>query len=371
MKVNKKFSALLGASVILSMFLSACSPQSETSITQKQEEAASEQNEKLKVYTSFYPLYDFAAKIAGDRADVANLVPPGAEPHDFEPTAKDIIKLSEGDIFIYNGSGFEAWADKVLESIDTSKMVIVNASEHTDPLTREQTGAEEDHHDHGAEGEHIEDGHTEEEHAAEGEHKEGEHADEHASEAGHKEDEQGHEEAGMNDPHIWLDPVRAKEIATAIKEAMVKADPAGKETYEKNYNTLTADLDQLDKDFQSVVQNAQRKEIIVSHAAYGYLVNRYGLKQIAISGLTPSDEPTQKELQEIITFAKENNVKYILFETLVTGKVAEMVRKEIGAEALVLNPLEGLTEEEMAKGKDYFSVMRDNLQSLKTALNSK
>lgn len=356
MKVNKMFSTLLGASLILSMFLSACSPQSETTNAPKPEKAESQQNEKLEVYTSFYPVYDFATKIAGDRANVVNLVPPGAEPHDFEPTAKDVIKISESDIFIYNGSGFEAWVDKVLESIDTSKMVIVNSSEHTDLLTREQTGAEEDGHD---------------EHGNEGEHKEDEHADDHASEGEHKEDEHGHEEEGINDPHIWLDPVRAKEIATAIKEALLKADPAGKETYEKNYNSLIAELDQLDKEFQSAVQNAQRKEIIVSHAAYGYLVNRYGLKQMAISGLTPSDEPTQKELQEIITFAKENKVKYILFETLVTGKVAEMVRKEIGAEALVLNPLEGLREEEIAKGKDYFSVMRENLQSLKTALDSK
>ncbi|MEW9673264.1 metal ABC transporter substrate-binding protein [Ammoniphilus sp. 3BR4] len=371
MKINKNFSTLLGLSLILSTFLSACSPQSETATAPKQEISASKQNEKLEVYTSFYPLYDFAVKIGGERAHVENLVPPGAEPHDFEPTAKDVIKLNEGDIFIYNGSGFEAWADKVLQSIDNSKMVIVNASEHTALLTREQTGAEEDHHDHGTETEPKEEGHADEEHGHEGEHKEGEHASENSSEGEHKEDEHGLEEEGINDPHIWLDPVRAKDIATAIKDSLIQADPAGKETYEKNYSNLISQLDQLDKEFQSVVQTAQRKEIMVSHAAYGYLVNRYGLKQMAISGLTPSDEPTQKELQEIITFAKENNVKYILFETLVTGKVAEMVRKEIGAEALVFNPLEGLTEEEIAKGKDYFSVMRENLQSLKTALDSK
>lgn len=346
------------------MFLSACSQQSQTSPTPSSEKASGEQNEKVEVYTSFYPLYDFATKIAGDRANVVNLVPPGAEPHDFEPSAKDIIKLSEGDIFIYNGSGFEAWADKVLDSIDTSKMAIINASEHIALLTREQTGIKEDHHDHGAKDEHTE--HVGDEHGHEEEHK-----SEHASEAKHTEGEHGHEEEGINDPHFWLDPVGAKDIATAIKQALVQVDPAGTEVYEKNYTTVIAELDQLDKEFQSVVENAQRKEMIVSHAAYGYLVNRYGLKQISISGLSPSDEPTQKELQEIITFAKEHNVKYILFETLISGKIAEMVRKEIGAEALVFNPLEGLTEEEIAKGKDYFSVMRENLQSLKTALDSK
>lgn len=262
--------------------------------------------EKLTVYTSLYPYQFFAEQIGADRVEVHNLVPPGAEPHEFEPTPKDVVKLSEADVFVYNGAGFERWIDKVLDAVDTSNMVIVQAAEHVRLLP--------------------------------------------------------------NDPHVWLDPLRAKAIAQAIRDALIQADPEGKATYEENYRKLAEELDRLHTEYEAVMEQAQRKEIIVSHSAFGYLADRYGLKQIAISGLSPSDEPSQKELQEIIALAKELHVEYILFETLVSNKVAEVVREQIGAEALTLNPLEGLSKEDVAKGKDYFTVMRENLDVLKKAL---
>jgi zinc transport system substrate-binding protein len=352
-KSQIRFSFILAFFMVSLLLLSACNQKHGASSVEGE---SGDADTKITVYTSIYPLYDFAVKIAGDRAEVVNLVPPGAKPHDFEPTPRDLIGLSEANVFIYNGSGFETWIEDVLEAIDTSKMIVVNTSEKVDLLTREQTG--DVHEEHGKEEGHGEEVHHEEDHHDEA----GDHAEKHEHEHGHGE--------GIYDPHIWLDPVRAKDIAAAIKEALIQADHAGKETYASNFNKVAADLDALHAEYEQVVQNAQRKEIIVSHAAYGYLADRYGIEQIAISGLTPSDEPTQKELQEIIAFAKEHNVKYILFETLVSSKVAEMVKQQIGAESLVLNPLEGLTEEEMAQGKDYFSVMRDNLQSLKKALGS-
>ncbi len=345
------------------MFLTACGSEDYTTGTNI---GNKKNGDKVSIYTSFYPLYDFASKIAGDRADVINLIPPGAEPHDFEPTPKDLVKLSEVDIFVYNGSGFETWIEDVLESLDTTKMDVLNVSEHVDLLSLEDTGGEADHH-HGDE-------HKDEEHGDEhaDEHKDEEHGDEHADE--HKDEEHGDEiehEGEGNDPHVWLDPIRAKQMATTIKDALIKVDSEGKEIYEANYNTLVTELDKLHSEFEAVVENSERKEMIVSHSAFGYLANRYGLEQIAISGISPSDEPSQKELQEIISFAKEHDVKYILFETLVSGKVADVVKNQIGAEALTLNPIEGLTKEELSNNKDYFSVMRDNLNSLKKALDSK
>lgn len=350
LKIKKVFFGLIGLSLISSLFLSACSQTTDKPLTETKKEDATQIN-KLTVYTSFYPLYDFASKIAGDRAEVANLIPPGTEPHDFEPKASDLVNLSEADILIYNGSGFEGWIEKALEALDSTEMQVVNTSEHVQLLTNKETGHVDGDH-HGEEGKHPEEVHG-------SEHKESEHADEHG------------QVEGIYDPHIWLDPLRAKDIATSIKEAFIKVDSAGKQTYEENYNKLITEFDKLDKEYQEVVKNAKHKEVIVSQAAFGYLTNRYGLKQIAIAGLSPSDEPTQKELVEIISFAKEHNVKYILFETLVSGNVAQMVKDQIGAEALTLNPLEGLTLDEINQGKDYFSVMRENLVSLKTALGSK
>ncbi|MEX2105163.1 MAG: metal ABC transporter substrate-binding protein [Bacilli bacterium] len=344
MKCSKIFTLLIGFILIISLFLTACGGQNTT----RMNSSNNNNGDKVSIYTSFYPLYDFASKIAGERANVVNLVPPGAEPHDFEPTPKDLVKLSEADIFVYNGSGFETWIEDVLDSLDTTKLDVLNVSEHVDLLSLEETGGEVDHqHDE-------------------------EHGDEHADE--HKDEDHGEKnghEGEDNDPHLWLDPIRAKQMASTIKDALVKIDSEGTEIYEANYNTLITELDKLHSEFEAVVKNSNRKEMIVSHSAFGYLANRYGLKQIAISGISPSDEPSQKELQEIISFAKKHNVKYILFETLVSGKVADVVKNQIGAEAITLNTLEGLTKEELSNNKDYFSVMRDNLNSLKKALDSK
>ncbi|GAB6933141.1 metal ABC transporter substrate-binding protein [Calditerricola satsumensis] len=285
----------------LLLVLAGCGQSAAPSVGEQGDNA-----EKLTVYTSLYPYQFFAEQIGADRVEVHNLVPPGAEPHEFEPTPKDVVKLSEADVFVYNGAGFERWIDEVLDAVDTSNMVIVQAAEHVRLLP--------------------------------------------------------------NDPHVWLDPLRAKAIAQAIRDALIQADPEGKAIYEGNYQKLAAELDRLHAEYEAAVKQAPRKEIIVSHSAYGYLADRYGLKQIAIAGLAPSDEPSQKDLQAILAFAREHNVKYILFETLVSNKVAEVVREQLKAEALTLNPLEGLTKEERAKGKDYFDVMRENLAVLKKAL---
>lgn len=286
-------------------------------------------NNTITIYTTIYPLYDFASKIGGDRAEVINLVPTGTEAHDFEPTSRDMIKLSDADIFLYNGSGFEPWIDDVLKSLDTSKMNVIDMSQHIDLL------------------------HEEEEDTA---HEESENNDEHAHE-------------GV-DPHYWLDPMRAKQMAAVIKDAMIEVDNNGKKIYEENFHLLQLELDKLHTEYKNAIAQTKRKELIVSHKAFSYLADRYELEQVAISGISPSDEPSQKELKQIIEFAKAHDVKYILFETLVSGKVADVVKREIGAESLTLNPLEGLTKDDVKKGKDYFSVMRDNLESLKKALGS-
>lgn len=327
-KMKKFYLTLLAISLIL---LTACSNTSNTA--SNTEENA--EDKKMTIMTSIYPLYDFTSKIVGDRAEVINLVPAGAEPHDFEPTAKDMTNLSKADIFIYNGGGYETWIEDVLNSIDQQDMSILNVSENLDLLTIEETGGEDNHDSHG-------------------------------EEASHEEEEL----AGEYDPHVWLDPLRAKQIAEMIKEELIKVDEDGKDVYEKNFNELASEFDALHSEYETALNNPSQKEVIVSHAAFGYLTNRYGLDQIAISGLTPSDEPSPKELLEIINFAKENKVKYIMFETLVSPKVAETVQDKIGAKALTLNPLEGLTKKEIEEGKNYFSVMRENLESLKMATGS-
>lgn len=297
---------------------------------------------KLTVYTSLYPLAYAAQRIGGDFAEVKNLVPAGVEPHDFEPTAKDIVSIANANIFIYNGSGFEPWVEKAVEGIDKSKVTVVNGTEGLNLLKSEEL----EHHD-------------------------GETAATADSSATASSDAQAHEhehEHGEFDPHVWLDPSLFKDQAQKVKNAFVQADKAHSAEYEKNYQALAADLDALDKEFQAMAAKAPRKDFLTSHRAFGYLAHKYGLKQEAISGISPEDEPSPGELKKLVDHVKADQIHYVLFETLASPKVAEVIARETGAKTATLNPLEGLTEDEQKTGKNYLTIMRENLETLRMVL---
>lgn len=277
------------------------------------ENANQPDGEKIQVYTSIYPLYDFTKKIGGEHVAVTNVVPPGVEPHDFEFSARDMSKMSEADLFIYNGGGFEPWIERVSRMLNPDETKVVEASKSIS-FTNEGNHGEN------------------------------------------------------TDPHVWLDPMLAKKQAHNILDALVQLDPEHQGDYQKNYKELAAELDQLDREYQEMAKKATKKEFAVSHASFSYLAKRYGLTQIAISGLSPSDEPSPKELQQVIEQVKTHDIDVIFFETLVSNKMAEVVKREAQAEVLVLNPLEGLTEQEMKQGKDYFEIMRENKENLAKAL---
>jgi len=289
------------------------------------------QDKKLSVYTSFYPMYDFASKIGGDKIDAVNMVPAGTEPHEWEPTAADIAGLEEASVFIYNGAGMEHWVEDVLESIQNDSLIAVEASKGLTLL--------EGHHD------------DEEEHSEEEEHSD--------------EDEHSH---GKFDPHVWLDPMNAKAEMESIKNSFIQADPDNKDYYEANYTKYAGEFDALDKEFRDAITSLPNKDIIVAHQAFGYLCSAYGLNQVPVEGLAPDSEPDPARVAEIIEFAKEHDVKVIFFEELVSPKVAEVIASAIGAKTDVLSPVEALSDEQMENGDDYFTVMRHNLEALKAAL---
>ncbi|MEY8355469.1 metal ABC transporter substrate-binding protein [Lachnospiraceae bacterium 54-53] len=339
-KFMKTFGALSAAALISGVMLSGCGgnsqkgteaaaePSSSAEESAASSEAASEADGgKLKVVASFYPMYDFAVKVGGDKAEVINMVPAGTEPHDWEPAAGDITELEQAGVFVYSGAGMEHWAEDVLESLENKSLISVEASE----------------------GIALRAGHSHEE-----EESQEAHEDEH-------EDEQ-------YDPHVWLSPLNAKKEMENIKNAFVEADPDNKEYYETNYETYAAKFDELDQKFKDTLSGLPNKNIVVSHEAFGYLCDAYGLNQMGIEGLSPDSEPDPARMAEIIDFVKENDVKIIFFEELVSPKVAEAVAAETGASTQVLNPIEGLSDEEMAAGDDYFSVMEKNLTQLEAAL---
>ena len=270
---------------------------------------------KLKVYASFYAMYDFSKKVGGDRADVVNLVPAGTEPHDWEPSTTDIAGLERADLLVYNGAGMESWADRVLASLSNKKLIAVKASEKVSLLN-------------------------------------------------------GSTDAAKADPHMWLAPEDAKLEMAAIRDAFEKADPAGKSYYEERYTQNAARFDALDQKYRKTFSGLTNKRVVVSHQMLGYVCQAYGLDQIPIEGLSADTEPDPKRMTEIIRTAKQYHVKYILFEDLVDPKVAQTIASQIGAQTLRFNPLEGLTEAEQSKGEEYFSVMEQNLKILQQALGS-
>ncbi|RAR42241.1 metal ABC transporter substrate-binding protein [Paenibacillus sp. MDMC362] len=348
---------------------------------------------KLKIKTSFYPMYEFTRQVAGDLADVENLVPAGVEPHDWEPTPQDMAGIADADVIVYNGAGMESWIDQVLESVKDRDLKVIEASQGIEIMEGEghshahDHGAEGEHsheeehaHDHGTEGEHSHEEEHAHDHGTKGEHShEEEHAHDHGTEGEHShEDEHAHdhgEEGGHHhdhgglDPHVWLSPALAIQQVRNIEQGLAEADPEHKDAYKANADAYVSKLEALNQEFKEGLKDSKRKDFITQHAAFGYLAHEYGLTQIPIAGLSPDQEPSASQMAKIIEFAKENNVNTIFFETLVASNVAETIATEIGASTAVLNPIEGLTEEDIAKELDYITIMQQNLQALQAALN--
>lgn len=282
---------------------------------------------KINVVTSFYPLYDFTKKIGGEHVNAINLVPAGVEPHDWSPKSRDMKNMTKAELFVYQGAGFEGWVNDYLKSLNNeSKVKVVEASKGVELLK----AAEEDEHEHE------------------------EHKDKH--------------DELQYDPHAWLSPVNAKKMSENIRDGLIAVDPAHKADYEKNFEAIASQLTDLDKRYKQGLSATKKKEIAVSHQAFAYLCHDYGLTQMPIMGLSPDSEPTAKDLQAMNAFIKEHDVKYIFFEELVSDKLAKTLAKDANIETMVLNPLEGLTEEQIKAGEDYISVMDHNLKNLLKAL---
>ena len=327
----KRFIRLISFLLPISLFLSGCG---ETESKKGNEQS----DQQLTVYTTVYPLQYFTESIGGNVVQVETVYPPGSDEHTFDPSQKDMMKLADSDLFIYVGLGLEGFVEKAKSTLENEKVTLLAAGEN---IHLEEGGSTNKAEDHA----------QDETHAAE---------DAHANE-----DEHNH---GDIDPHVWLDPIYAKELAESIKDALIKQMPENEEQFIQNYEVLVQKLDSLNNDFTEVISQAKQPEIIVSHAAYGYWESRYGLKQISISGLSTSNEPSQKELESIVSTAKEHNTDYIFFEQNVSSKLTEIVQGEIGAKPLTLHNLSVLTTKDIENNRDYFSIMEDNLQALKKAL---
>ena len=264
---------------------------------------------KAVVVATIYPLWDLARQVAGDRAEVVSLVPPGVEPHDWEPSARDVTVVQRATVFIRSGTGLDASATRLLADLP-GRTRVIDASIGLD-LLRQGAGV---------------------------------------------------------DPHVWLDPTLARTQVRTIASGLAQADPAGGPVYLENAAAFAARLDALDQAFTAGLRDCARRELVTSHAAFAYLARRYGLTQVPIMGVAPEAEPSPAALAAIVQTARRLKVTHVFFEPLVSPRLAQTLAREIGATALPLDPIEGVSREQATAGTGYVELMQANLANLRVGL---
>ncbi len=257
-----------------------------------------------RVVASFYPLQYVAGRVAGEHAEVVDLTGAGVEPHDLELTIKQVAELSEADVVVYS-DGFQPAVDDAVDQSEADH--VVDASEVADLEA----------------------------------------------------------ENGDQDPHFWLDPVRLGTVAAALGEQLSAADPEHAEDYAGNLEALQGDLAELDDEIGRGLQDCERDLVVVSHDAFGYFADRYGLEMAAINGLSPEAEPSPAHLRELSDLIDSEGITTVFSERLASAELADSLAGDLGLETAVLDPIEGLSDE--SADEDYLSLMRANLAALENA----
>jgi zinc transport system substrate-binding protein len=260
-----------------------------------------------------------AKNVGAEKALVSLLMPPGVEPHTFEPTPSDIIKINEADCFVYTGRFMEPWAEDIIKGVINKNLIVVDASKGTKMLPAA-------FHD-------------------------------------------GDEPVGSLDPHIWLDFDNVKIMVNNIAEALAAKEPVGQAFFKQRADDYNTKLIELDAAFRKTLSTCKSKEIVYGgHYAFGYLAKRYGLSYVAAQGVSPDAEPTARDLARLVDQIKKNNIKYVFYEELTSPKIAETIAGETNAKLLLLNPAANLTKDQFERGVSFFDILHNDLENLKIGL---
>lgn len=269
-------------------------------------EPIAQQSSKINVVASFFPIYEFAKQVGGDRVNIMTLIPAGVEPHDYEPTIQQLQEAENADVVFFNGLGFEdSWIGRINNDnlVDTSSLLNLSQGSKT------------------------------------------------------------------RNPHVWLDPVLAKAQVQQVENALIEIDPNNKLYYQNNAMNFTAELDALDSEIKNVLQTCNKKDFVAFHDAFGYFANRYGLIQHSVQGISPEGEVLPQRIEQTIRLADDLGLNVIYAEELVDPRFAEVIAQEIpNGKVLVLSPLEGIEKEEMDTGIGYLDKMEQNISNLKVGL---
>lgn len=266
---------------------------------------------ELTVYTSIYPIKYAVERIGGETVQAESVYPPGVDAHSYEPSTKKMTSIAKSDAFFYLGAGMEAFAETTANALHSENVKLIELGKHEKLFTTNDGQAAND-----------------------------------------------------PNPHIWLDPLRMLDMAEYIKNELIEQNPNENDLYQENFAALKKDLLALDNRFKETLDTKTNKKILVSHAAYDYWEERYGIEQIAIRGITSNDEPSQKELTSIMKQAKANHLDYILLEQNSSDRIAEIMRDQLEAKVEHIHNLEVLTDNDIDHHEDYLSLMKHNLNVL-------
>ena len=320
-KMKKSFLLLIPV-LVFAFLLAGCGSGTE------QKSLASEQvkSEKLHVVATLFPQYDFTKQIAGDKAEVTLLLPPGVESHSYEPTPSDMIKINESDLFIYTGKYMEAWSQEIIASMQNSDSgsFVLDVSQGIDLKKTEESEPDE--------------------------HEQNEHP---------------------YDPHIWTDPQLAKRMVSNISEALCSIDPVNADYYKENAAAYNKELDKLDAEFKNVVRSGKRHEIIFgSRFALYYFTKQYGLEyKAAFDSCSSETEPSARTVAELMKEIKTEKIPVIFYAEIEDPKAARSIAEETGAKLLLLHSCHNVTKAELENGATYLSLMKQNAENLKEGLN--
>jgi zinc transport system substrate-binding protein len=321
--MTSRLSRSIMLSALPAVALVACGDAPSTSTTSADGE--------LRVAAAFAPIATVVSAVGGDMVDVVSVVPPGTEAHDFEPTAQRVAELEEVDAIFYLGLDFQPGIEDLLAGLggESSQVDLLNG------LTLLEA-SEDSHNDGDDEGE---------------------------------EGEEAHEgEEGGTDPHVWLDPTNMAAMADVVAAELV-ALGLDEDAITANVEAFRADMTALDGDFSAGLDSCATTTLVTSHGAFGYLAARYNLEVAPIAGISPTEEPSAQELEDIAEAARDAGVTTVFFEESLPADLAEVVAAEIGAQTAALNPFESLSAEQIEAGETYSSVMRANLEALRAGLN--
>ncbi|MFE0442854.1 metal ABC transporter solute-binding protein, Zn/Mn family [Aerococcus sp. NPDC058936] len=320
----KRFLGLLALSA--TAFLAACGNEASTS----------NDNNSLQIVTTFYPMQALTNAVVGDSAKVTVMME-NADAHEYEPSAQDIVTLNEADVFVYNSEDMETFVPTLLESIDNPDLVIIEAVSEVELIDGDVETV-------------------------------GETTEEHVDEETDAESQEDHDHEGHShetDPHTWLDPVNAVTQAQTIANALTEADSENAEIYQENAGQFASDMMAVHEEYARIFEAAETKTFLTQHAAFGYLANRYGLHQVAVTGVTESAEPSPKRIAEIVSYMEENNISVIYGQKGGATEIATTIASEVGGTVGELQSMESVdTNQYPADGDGFIAIVKANLESL-------